>query len=67
MVKPQHTCNRIENELFDGSGHGSMKRISFDIEDNIVELLNFRPTLNILLVILTLLVDIDFLKRIRKT
>ena len=36
MVKPQHTCNRIENELFDCSGHGSMKGIFFDIEDNIV-------------------------------
>ena len=67
MVKPQHTCNRIENELFDCRGHGSMKRISFDIEDNIVELLNFRPTLNILLVILTLVVGIEFLKRKRKT
>ena len=67
MVKPQHTRNRIENELSDCAGHNSMKRISFDIEDNIVELLNFRPTLNILLVILTLLVGIELLKRIRKT
>ena len=34
MTKPQHTRNRIENELFDCSGHGSMKDIFFDIEDN---------------------------------
>ena len=38
MVKPQHTPNRIENELFDCSGHNWMKRTLFDIQDNIVEL-----------------------------